>query len=171
MKETQPDPFRFLHPALFIRGAHLIPSFTNGCGVPCLRCGPSLARADGQEDDWIKHYVNMYYLLEKLRPCLPTTSLACEKHAAMANVSPSCSSLRRSIYPVLHSKASRCAAFGPALTFARSNFTRILVESWRLSSHKLLERPFLSPLVPPHLRRLTSTAGRTRSSDPARVCR
>ena len=30
-----------------------------------------------------------------------TTLLACEKHAAMANVSPSCSPLRRWLYPVL----------------------------------------------------------------------
>ncbi|KAL1712617.1 hypothetical protein EV715DRAFT_267796 [Schizophyllum commune] len=39
----------FLDPALVVRGAHLIPSFTNGRGVPY-----------GQEDDWINYYANMY---------------------------------------------------------------------------------------------------------------
>ena len=57
--EDQPDVFGFLDPALVIRGAHLIPSFDNGRGTANLRAGPSVARAEGEEDDWINYYVNM----------------------------------------------------------------------------------------------------------------
>ena len=49
----------FLNPALVLRGAHLLPSFVNGRGTVNLRAGPSVARADGEEDDWINFYVNM----------------------------------------------------------------------------------------------------------------
>ncbi|KAL1750714.1 hypothetical protein FB107DRAFT_294399 [Schizophyllum commune] len=49
VEETQPDAFGFLDPALVVRGAHLIPSFTNGRGVPY-----------GKEDDWINYYANIF---------------------------------------------------------------------------------------------------------------
>ncbi|KAL1658479.1 hypothetical protein GGF50DRAFT_67162 [Schizophyllum commune] len=58
--EDQPDAFGFLDPALVIRGAHLIPSFVNGRGTVNLRAGPSVARAEGEEDDWINYYVNIF---------------------------------------------------------------------------------------------------------------
>ncbi|KAL1749844.1 hypothetical protein FB107DRAFT_252548 [Schizophyllum commune] len=48
--EAQPDAFRF----------STQPFFVDGRGVPCLRRGSSLARADGQDDDWINHYVNIF---------------------------------------------------------------------------------------------------------------
>ncbi|KAL1753920.1 hypothetical protein FB107DRAFT_276230 [Schizophyllum commune] len=58
--EDHPDAFGFLDPALVIRGAHLIPSFTDGRGVDCLREGPSLARTEGVTDDWVNYYVNIF---------------------------------------------------------------------------------------------------------------
>ena len=57
--EDQPDAFGFLDPALVIRGAHLVPSFVDGRGTVNLRSGPSTARPDGVQDDWINYYVNM----------------------------------------------------------------------------------------------------------------
>ncbi|KAL1750411.1 hypothetical protein FB107DRAFT_184363, partial [Schizophyllum commune] len=58
--EDQPDAFGFLDPALGLRGAHLLPSFVIGRGTVNLRAGPSVARADGEEDDWINFYVNIF---------------------------------------------------------------------------------------------------------------
>jgi len=59
VEESDPDAFGFLDPGQVIRGAHLIPAFSSGCGVGSLRYGKSLARPGGELDDWEEHYVGM----------------------------------------------------------------------------------------------------------------
>ncbi|KIK36743.1 hypothetical protein CY34DRAFT_93881 [Suillus luteus UH-Slu-Lm8-n1] len=50
--ESDPDAFGFLDPGQVIRGVHLIPAFASGRGVSSLRHGRSLARPEGELDDW-----------------------------------------------------------------------------------------------------------------------
>ena len=57
--ESDSDAFGFLNPSQVIRGAHLIPAFASGRGTSSLRAGKSLARAEGELDDWEAHYVGM----------------------------------------------------------------------------------------------------------------
>jgi hypothetical protein len=59
VEEADQDAFGFLNPGQVIRGVHLIPAFAAGQGVSRLRPGKSLARPDGQEDDWEEHYIGM----------------------------------------------------------------------------------------------------------------
>jgi hypothetical protein len=59
VEESDSDAFGFLDPGQVIRGTHLIPAFASGRGVSSLRHGNSLARPDGQLDDWEEHYVGM----------------------------------------------------------------------------------------------------------------
>ena len=53
--------FTFLDPAQVIRGAHLIPAFTEGRSSTLLPATKSTARVlnPGEEDDWLNFYVNM----------------------------------------------------------------------------------------------------------------
>lgn len=55
--ETDPNAFGFLDPSQVIRASHLIPAYAHGRRSDLLR-GPSLARADGELDDWEFYYVN-----------------------------------------------------------------------------------------------------------------
>ncbi|KAG1853937.1 hypothetical protein DFJ58DRAFT_728071 [Suillus subalutaceus] len=57
--ESDHDAFRFLDPGQVIRGTHLIPTFTSGRGSSSLRHGKSLARRNGELDDWEVYYVGM----------------------------------------------------------------------------------------------------------------
>lgn len=59
VEESDPDSFGFLDPGQVIRGAHLLPAFASGHGVSSLRQGKSLARPEGQLDDWEELYVGM----------------------------------------------------------------------------------------------------------------
>ncbi|KIK34857.1 hypothetical protein CY34DRAFT_17433 [Suillus luteus UH-Slu-Lm8-n1] len=60
VEETDQDAFGFLNPGQVIRGTHLIPAFASGRGVSSLRHGKSLARPDGETDDWEEHYVGIF---------------------------------------------------------------------------------------------------------------
>ena len=51
--------FGFLDPSLVIRGCHLIPAFANGRTDQLLWRGHSVARLQGETDDWAGYYVNM----------------------------------------------------------------------------------------------------------------
>jgi hypothetical protein len=57
--ESDPDAFGFLDPRQVIRSAHLIPAFASGRGVSSLRHGRSLARPEGELDDWEVFCVGM----------------------------------------------------------------------------------------------------------------
>lgn len=57
--ESDYDAFGFLDPGQVIRGAHLIPAFASGRGISSLRHGKSLARPDGELDDWEVYCVGM----------------------------------------------------------------------------------------------------------------
>lgn len=59
VEESDYDAFGFLNPAQVIRGTHLIPTFVSGRGSSSLRHGTSLARPDGELDDWESYYVGM----------------------------------------------------------------------------------------------------------------
>jgi hypothetical protein len=59
VEESDSDAFGFLDPGQVIRGTHLIPAFASGRGVSSLRYGKSLARPEGQLDDWEEYYVGM----------------------------------------------------------------------------------------------------------------
>jgi hypothetical protein len=59
VEESDPDAFGFLDPSQVIRGAHLIPAFASKRGTTSLRHGKSLARREGELDDWEEHYVGM----------------------------------------------------------------------------------------------------------------
>lgn len=59
VEESDCDAFGFLDPGQVIRGAHLIPAFACKRGVTSLRYGKSLARAEGELDDWEAYYVGM----------------------------------------------------------------------------------------------------------------
>jgi hypothetical protein len=59
VEESDADAFGFLDPGQVIRGAHLLPAFTSGRGVSSLRQGKSLARPEGELDDWEALYVGM----------------------------------------------------------------------------------------------------------------
>jgi hypothetical protein len=59
VEESDPDAFGFLDPGQVVRGAHLIPAFASGRGTSALRYGQSLARPEGDLDDWEEHYVGM----------------------------------------------------------------------------------------------------------------
>ncbi|RDB29364.1 hypothetical protein Hypma_014985 [Hypsizygus marmoreus] len=56
---TDEGAFGFLNPDEVIRGAHLIPAFSFG-GTDELLEGESLARAEGEVDDWRYYYVNIF---------------------------------------------------------------------------------------------------------------
>jgi hypothetical protein len=62
VESTDDYAFTFLDPALVIRGAHMIPAFTEGCTTALLPATKSLARVlnPEDEDDWVNFYVNMY---------------------------------------------------------------------------------------------------------------
>ncbi|KAG2049218.1 hypothetical protein BDR06DRAFT_894176, partial [Suillus hirtellus] len=59
IKESDYDAFRFLDPTQVIQGTHLIPTFTSGRGSSSLRHRKSLARPNGELDDWEVYYVGM----------------------------------------------------------------------------------------------------------------
>jgi hypothetical protein len=59
VEESDMDAFGFLDPGQVIRGAHLIPAFALGRGTSSLRHGISLARSEGELDDWEEYYVGM----------------------------------------------------------------------------------------------------------------
>jgi hypothetical protein len=59
VEESDPDAFGFLDPSQVIRGVHLIPAFASERGTSSLRYGTSLARPEGELDDWEAHYVGM----------------------------------------------------------------------------------------------------------------
>ncbi|KIK32956.1 hypothetical protein CY34DRAFT_813946 [Suillus luteus UH-Slu-Lm8-n1] len=60
VEESDPDAFGFLDPGQVVRGVHLIPAFASGRGTSSLRYGPSLARPEGDLDDWEEHYVGIF---------------------------------------------------------------------------------------------------------------
>jgi len=62
VESTDDYAFTFLDPALVIRGAHMIPAFTEGRTTALLPSTKSLARVlnPEDEDDWVNFYVNMY---------------------------------------------------------------------------------------------------------------
>jgi hypothetical protein len=62
VESTDDYAFTFLDPALVIRGAHMIPVFTEGRTTALLPWTKSLARVlnPEDEDDWVNFYVNMY---------------------------------------------------------------------------------------------------------------
>jgi len=53
--------FTFLDPAQVVRGAHIIPTFSNKCTSALLPVTRSVARVlnPDEEDDWVNFYVNM----------------------------------------------------------------------------------------------------------------
>ena len=53
------DAFGFLDPSLVLHACHLIPAFAKGRTDSLLPCGPSVARENGDLDDWTAYYVNM----------------------------------------------------------------------------------------------------------------
>jgi hypothetical protein len=59
VEESDTDAFGFLDPGQVIRAAHMIPTFASGRGDSSLRRGKSLARPEGELDDWEEHYVGM----------------------------------------------------------------------------------------------------------------
>jgi hypothetical protein len=61
VKSTDNYAFTFLDPAQVIRGAHLIPAFTEGRSsalLPVKKSTAHVLNAD-EEDDWLNFYVNM----------------------------------------------------------------------------------------------------------------
>ena len=61
--ETDDYAFSFLDPSLIIRGCHLLPSFVDGRTSNLLSmAGQSLARPNGEKDDWVAYNVGMYVL-------------------------------------------------------------------------------------------------------------
>ncbi|KXN92896.1 hypothetical protein AN958_07831 [Leucoagaricus sp. SymC.cos] len=53
--------FSFLDPSLVIRGCHLLPVFVGGRTTALLPYeGPTEARKDGEMDDWVNYYVNIF---------------------------------------------------------------------------------------------------------------
>ncbi|KXN86458.1 hypothetical protein AN958_10073 [Leucoagaricus sp. SymC.cos] len=53
--------FSFLNPSLVIRGCHLLPVFVGGHTTALLPYeGPTEARKDGEMDDWVNYYVNIF---------------------------------------------------------------------------------------------------------------
>lgn len=56
---TDPSAFGFLDPSQVVRGSHLIPAYAHGRTSDLLR-GPSLARPEGEPNDWEYYYVNQY---------------------------------------------------------------------------------------------------------------
>lgn len=61
VESTDDYAFAFLDPALVIRGAHMIPAFSEGRTSALLPATKSLARVlnPEDEDDWLNFYVNM----------------------------------------------------------------------------------------------------------------
>jgi hypothetical protein len=61
IESTDSYAFTFLDPAQVIRGAHLIPAFTEGRSLALLPAKKSMARVlnPSEEDDWLNFYVNM----------------------------------------------------------------------------------------------------------------
>ncbi|KAG1855096.1 hypothetical protein C8R48DRAFT_776498 [Suillus tomentosus] len=60
VEESDTDAFGFLDPGQVIRGVHLIPAFASGRGVSSLCHGKSLARQEGELDDWEAHYIGIF---------------------------------------------------------------------------------------------------------------
>ena len=54
-----PGAFRFLDPTLVLRACHLIPAFAEGRTDSLLPHSPSVARENGEIDEWTAYYVNM----------------------------------------------------------------------------------------------------------------
>ncbi|KAF8577949.1 hypothetical protein K439DRAFT_1648918 [Ramaria rubella] len=52
------EPFGFLDPANVVRACHLIPAFADGRTNDLL--GPSVARPEGENDNWTHYYVNRF---------------------------------------------------------------------------------------------------------------
>ncbi|KAJ3573454.1 hypothetical protein NP233_g2424 [Leucocoprinus birnbaumii] len=53
--------FSFLDPSLVVRAAHLIPAFNGGRTSRLLPYqGRTEARGDGEKDDWVNYYVNIF---------------------------------------------------------------------------------------------------------------
>jgi hypothetical protein len=62
--DTDEYAFSFLDPALVIRAVHLLPAFSRGMTKTLLRTeGPTIARKQGETDDWENFYVGMYVFL------------------------------------------------------------------------------------------------------------
>jgi hypothetical protein len=61
VESTDPYAFTFLDPAQVIRGAHVIPAFSEGHTQDLLPATTSVARVlnSTDEDDWVNFYVNM----------------------------------------------------------------------------------------------------------------
>jgi hypothetical protein len=59
VEESDPDAFWFLDPSQVIQGVHLIPAFASERGTSSLHYGTSLARPEGELDDWEEYYVGM----------------------------------------------------------------------------------------------------------------
>jgi len=54
------DAFGFLDPSLMLCACHLIPAFAEGhTDSLLLPCSPSIARENGDLDDWTVYYINM----------------------------------------------------------------------------------------------------------------
>jgi hypothetical protein len=65
VKSMDDYAFTFLDLALVIQGAHMIPTFSNGCTSALLPSTKSLAQVlnPEDEDNWVNFYINMYISL------------------------------------------------------------------------------------------------------------
>ena len=61
MESSDEYAFTFLDPKQVIRGAHIIPTFSEGCTLTLLPATKSVARvlSPDEKDDWVNFYVNM----------------------------------------------------------------------------------------------------------------
>jgi hypothetical protein len=67
VEATDGDAFGFLDPDLVIRGSHLIPAFHSGRTHNLMPYdGSTIARTDGEKDDWVNYYVNMYVFISDI---------------------------------------------------------------------------------------------------------
>ncbi|KAI0080905.1 hypothetical protein K474DRAFT_1576474, partial [Panus rudis PR-1116 ss-1] len=60
LRADNPAAYGFVDPDEVIRGAHLIPAFAHGRTSDYLESGDSIARLDGDQDDWRFYYVNWF---------------------------------------------------------------------------------------------------------------
>ena len=56
---TDPDAFGFLDPSTVLRACHLMPTFMEGKTQELLSDPQSIARDEGEHDDWVNYYVGM----------------------------------------------------------------------------------------------------------------
>ncbi|KIJ68186.1 hypothetical protein HYDPIDRAFT_124385 [Hydnomerulius pinastri MD-312] len=57
---SDPAAFGFLDPDVIIRATHLVPAFADGRSADLLPPRKSIARPEGEEDDWVNFYVNIF---------------------------------------------------------------------------------------------------------------